>query len=89
MEEKLNLPHKIIIDERKKLNISGVLAVKSFDDETVVLSTVLGALTIKGENLHIISFNTQTGDLLADGKVYAAVYTSSQQGGGFLSRIFK
>ena len=88
MDEKLNLAHKIIIDERKNLNISGVLQVKAFDDETLVLDTVLGGLTIKGEGLHIISFNTEMGDLLAEGKIHAVVYTTLNNKGGFMKRIF-
>ena len=89
MEEKLNFTHKIIIDERKNLNISGVLEVKAFDDETLILDTVLGGLTIKGEELHIISFNTETADLIAVGKTHAAVYTSLNNKGSFLKRVFR
>ncbi len=89
MDEKLNLAHKIIIDERKNLNISGVLEVKAFDDETLILDTVLGGITVKGEGLHIISFNTETGDLLAEGKIHAVVYTSLNNKGSFLKRVFR
>jgi sporulation protein YabP len=89
LEEKVNLPHKIVIDERNTLNISGVLEVKSFNDETLVLNSVLGNITIKGEALKISSFNTKTGDLLANGKIYAVAYTTSESGGGFFSKMFR
>lgn len=89
MEEKLNLPHKILIDERKDLTISGVSEVKSFDDETLVLNTVAGLLTIKGTALKIINFNTATGDLSANGKIYALAYTSSPEKSGFFAKVFR
>jgi len=90
MEDNIRLEHKIIIDERKNLIISGVKEVKSFDDETVLLDSIMGKITVKGEKLHIISFNTETGDLTAEGKIHAVVYMSDEnRGGGFMSRIFR
>lgn len=90
MEENFTTVQNVIIENRKQLNISGVKDVISFDDETVLLDTSLGKITVKGEGLHITSFNTETGDLLADGKVYAVVYMSDvKTSGGFLSRIFR
>ncbi len=90
MEETNNIFHNIIVEGRKKLNISGIKDVISFDDETILLETVLGKLTIKGEGLNIISFNNETGDLSATGKLYAAVYISdTKQSGGLISRLFR
>ena len=43
----------IYLENREKLNISGVKDVLSFDDQMVILETELGLLTIKGENLRI------------------------------------
>ncbi len=90
MDENTNILQNVIIESRKKLNLSGVKDVASFDDETILLETVLGKMTVKGEGLHIESFNTQTGDLCATGKIYAVVYMSDAKlSGGFLSRIFR
>lgn len=90
MEETANVYQNIIIESRKKLNISGVKDVISFDDETVLLETELGKLTVKGEDLHIVNFNTETGDLTATGRVHAVVYMSDgKSSGGFISKIFR
>ena len=90
MEENLNTSHNIIIENRKRLNISGVKEVASFDDETILLDTVLGKITVKGEGLHIESFNMQTGDLCAIGKIFAVVYMSDAKvSGGVFSRLFR
>lgn len=90
LEEKEFSSHNIILENRKKLNISGVKDVVSFDDETILLDTVMGRMTIKGEGLHIVSFNIESGDLTADGKIHALVYLSDNKNtGGFVSRLFR
>ncbi len=90
MEENVSTVQNVIIENRKRLNISGVKDVSSFDDETVLLDTALGKMTVKGEGLHIESFNTTTGDLTATGKVHAVVYMSdAKTSGGFLSRLLR
>ena len=89
MEEVIRSNHNIIIEDRKKLTLSGVKNVISFDDETLLLETVLGRLTVKGAGLHIVNFDTASGDLFAEGKIYAAVYTSDEKNGGFFSRVFR
>ena len=73
MEEVIRSNHNIIIEDRKKLTLSGVKDVISFDDETLLLETALGRLTVKGAGLHIVNFDTASGDLFAEGKIYAAV----------------
>lgn len=89
MEEVIRSNHNIIIEDRKKLTLSGVKDVVSFDDETLLLETALGRLTVKGAGLHIVNFDTASGDLFAEGKIYAAVYTSDEKNGGFFSRVFR
>ena len=89
MEEVIRSNHNVIIEDRKKLTLSGVKDVISFDDETLLLETVLGRLTVKGAGLHIVNFDTASGDLFAEGKIYAAVYTSDEKNGGFFSRVFR
>ncbi len=87
--ENKNIPQGIIIQDRRQANISGVIDVGSMDENTVVLETVLGELTVKGEELRIISFSGETGDLIMTGTVFAVAYTDSTRKGGFFSRIIK
>lgn len=90
MDENISTVQNVIIENRKRLNISGVKDVTSFDDETVLLDTALGRMTIKGEDIRIESFITQTGDLIATGKFHAVVYMSdAKTSGSFLSRMFR
>ncbi len=48
-EQLTSAPHGIIIENREKMSVSGVQDVVSFDDQTVVLNTSMGELTVKGE----------------------------------------
>ena len=90
MEENSRIIQNVIIESRKKLCVSGVKQVISFDDETVLLESTLGKMTVKGENIKIESFNTETGDLSASGTIHAVVYMAGRDtGGGFISRLFK
>ena len=85
----------IYLENREKLNISGVKDVLSFDDQMVILETELGLLTIKGENLRINKLSIDTLDVSIDGKINTLVYsdsTSDKRGGksnSFLSKLFK
>ena len=81
--------NNIIIENRKKITLSGIKDVVSFDEETIVLNSTQGKLVIKGIGLHINSFEAETGDLIGDGKINAVVYTVEENGGGFFSRLFK
>ncbi len=89
MDEAIRQNSNIIIENRKRVNISGVKECVSFDDETVMLETALGNLTLKGEKLHIINFDTKSGDFSLEGKIFAVAYTGNQNGGSFFGRLFK
>lgn len=89
-QNRLTVPHNIIIEDRKNVSISGVTDVESFDEETVVLMTDLGELVIKGFGLHISKIDVVSGDLALEGEIYNIGYTDTQaSGGGLLSRLFR
>lgn len=82
--------HNLVIENRKKITISAVTDVDSFDEQLIVMYTDLGQLSIKGENLHINTLSVETGDMEIEGTVYALVYTNNTQNkGGILSKLFR
>lgn len=89
MEEKNNVIHNVVIEQCKAINMTGVKEVKAFDEETVVLDTSKGTLTIKGEALLINSFSAESGDLLMQGNIWALVYSGDKTDKGFLRRLLK
>ncbi len=79
----------IILENRKKISLSGIVDVLNFDDETIILSSDLGTLVIKGEKLHIVSFDSMGGDLIAQGEVAAVVYKDDSVKENFLKKVLK
>lgn len=92
-EPKKNPRHEIMMFNRKKLEISGVLNVESFDSEQFLLETECGFLCIKGQNLHMKNLSLETGQVSIEGYVRELGYKEESQGGskskGFMGRLFK
>ena len=82
-------PHNVILEDRKRLTITGVSDVDSFDEQTVVIYTDMGELTIRGSDLKIGRLNTETGELNISGTIYALAYTDERAKSGVFSRLFK
>ena len=81
----------LVLENREKLSISGVLDVLSFDDQVVIVETELGLLTIKGENLKINKLNIDTTEVIVEGKINNLIYSEHQvkNEGGIFGKIFK
>ena len=87
-----NIIQNIVLENREKLSMSGVLDVLSFDDQIVILETELGLLTIKGENLRINKLSLDTTEVVINGEIYNLGYTennSDKKSSGLLNKIFK
>ena len=89
MEENVRCSHNVMMDDRKKLMLTGIKDVLSFDEETIVMESSMGRVTVKGAGLRVAGFDNKSGELSAEGKIFAIVYTSEERNGGFLSRIFR
>ena len=82
--------HNIIMENRRSLIITGVMDIDSFDEETVVLFTEEGELTVKGVNLHINKIDVESGDLSMEGEIETLIYADNLPGkGGLFSRLFR
>lgn len=81
--------HSVVIENREKMTVSGVIDVDSFDEQTVVLLTERGKMTIRGEGLKVLGFTVETGDLQLQGNIMALGYSTTDKKGGFFNRICK
>ncbi len=88
MNEKTNILQNVILENREKISISGIIEVKNFDEEIINLDTTLGELTIKGKDLHIAKTDVESGDIIIKGNIYGLVYNDNIKS-GFWSKIFK
>ncbi|MCI2036021.1 MAG: sporulation protein YabP [Oscillospiraceae bacterium] len=86
----MKAPHSLILENRRSLTATGVSNVDSFDDETIVATTDLGDLTVRGSKLHIDKLNIETGELTLEGEIVSMTYTENRSSGdGIFSRLFK
>ena len=82
----------LILENREKLSISGVLDVLSFDDQVIMVETELGLLTIKGENLRITKLSIDTSEVIVEGNISYLAYSNKdveKSKGSIISKIFK
>lgn len=82
----------LILENRKKLSLSGVVDVVSFNDAQIVLNTIIGSLIIKGEGLKMNKLDVQNGEVVIAGMVNSFMYTnkeSKKDKESILSKLFK
>ena len=87
-----NIVQNLILENRNRLNISGVLDVLSFDDQIIIVETELGMLTVKGDNLRINKLSIDTSEVIVEGEVISLIYSNKdldKKGESFLGKIFK
>lgn len=81
MAEEKTIPHKLILDCRKALAITGVAEVISFDENVVVLKTHMGQLTVHGSQLQLKSLTLDGGQVAVEGQICALVYEEPRKSG--------
>ncbi len=87
-----NIIQNLILENRSKLSISGVLDVFSFDDQVVIVETELGLLTVKGENLRINKLSIDTSEVIVEGDISSLTYSDKEtdkKNGSLFGKIFK
>lgn len=87
-----NIIQNIFLENREKLNISGVIDVLSFDDQIVIVETELGLLTVKGEDLRINKLSIDTSEVIVEGEIYNLGYSEkeySKKETSFIGKLFK
>lgn len=89
----INSFQNIVLENREKLNVTGIIDVFSFDDQIIIVETELGLLTIKGYDLKINKLSLDTSDFVVDGKINSLTYSDSEtnmkKNKNILSKIFK
>ena len=84
-------PHNVILEGRRRMTLSGITDVDSFDEQLVVLYCDTGQIAIRGEQLHISRIDVETGEVnLEGGRIDGVTYTDQRPNrGGLLSRLFR
>ena len=88
-EERMQLPHKLTLNERRQLAMTGVTEVVSFDENAVVLNTSLVVLTIQGHQLQLKQLSLDGGQVAVDGSISALIYEDPRPAGSWLQRLLR
>lgn len=88
MQENTNKPSSLLLDNRKKLSVTGVEDVVGFNDESVSLKTVNGDLLVNGSKLHISKLDLDTGNVELEGIINSLQYSREKNDKSFMQRLF-
>ena len=81
-------PHSLSMEGRRRLSISGVEDVESFDEQQIVMRTSEGGLVICGTELSVSRLSVETGDVSVQGHVTELCYTEpAGERRGLLARL--
>ena len=67
MEE--NKPQTVLIEEQKKITMTGVASVDSFSAQQIALTLENGRAAVSGQDLKITNFSKTNGSFSASGKI--------------------
>jgi sporulation protein YabP len=85
--------HMVMMENRQKVSITGVEDVESFDENSVLLITDVGLISLHGMDLRINKLNLEDGQLIVEGSILALEYSDQPgnrgKGEGFWGRLFK
>ena len=81
------IPHRLTLEERNRLTMTGVTEVVSFEENMVVLHTSLGTLMVQGRDLQLKTLSQEGGQVAVEGSVSALAYAEPKGSGGWLSRL--
>ena len=84
------MTHRLALEGRSQLSLSGVTEAVSFDEAAAVLETAQGTLIVRGANLHVEQLNLEAGEVRLSGQVDSLTYEeSAKTQGSFLQRLFR
>lgn len=91
-QNNISVMQNVVLENREKLNVTGINDILSFDDQVVILSTDLGMLTIKGSELKINKLNIDESEVKIEGNIASISYSQDspeRKSEGIFSKIFK
>lgn len=91
-DEKAKAPaakaHSVSMEDRCRMNVTGVEDVESFDETVIVMNTSQGDLIVRGSGLHIGKISLDVGQLSVEGVINELSYEEKQTQSGFWQRLF-
>lgn len=82
----------VILENRNRLNVTGVVDVLAFDEQLISMVTELGLLVVKGTDLHLNNYSLDSTELGIEGTINSLQYSDKGSGKNkekLLTKIFK
>ncbi len=92
MTEEKNIVQSLVMENRRRLALSGVKEVEGFTETEVRLFTEMGQLTVKGKNLRVSQVDTDTGELIMTGDMVTSLVFSDKPvryPENFITKLFR
>ena len=92
MNEAEEIKHDVLIKSKKRIEMTGISDVSSFDEAEIIVQTHNLDVSIEGENLKIERFNSENGELVLNGSITGLFYYKKRTDkkkkitGGFLNK---
>ena len=77
MSDKILMSHNVIIENRRRMSVTGVLQVVAYDEFHIVLKTDYGSLIIQGRDLVAGEISSQNNTLKLTGSIETLQYKVS------------
>jgi sporulation protein YabP len=90
--ENVKAEHGFIVRARAHVEIRGMTEVLSFDENTVMLATTSGKMTIEGRELRVNILDVREGNVTVDGHIDSVYYPDdgpSDRPTSLFGRIFR
>ncbi len=86
--------HSLTMEDRQRLQLSGITNVIAFDEEEIVLEISQGYLSISGADMHITMLNLDQGQVAIQGNINNLGYKAQgidlkSKGKNVLNRLLK
>ncbi len=82
-------PQRLLLLDRRVLELTDVEDVISFDESGAVLRTGLGILALEGEDLHVVKLDLAGGSLKIEGKINGLMYSDAGQSKKAVKRLLR
>lgn len=78
----------VVIENRERINVTGVYDVINFDEELVTVDTELGILIIKGTDLKMNRLSLESSELVIEGEINSINYSDKNNLGNTKTSLF-
>ena len=79
MTDAENTKHDVLIKSRKRMEMTGISDVSSYDESEIIVQAQNSDVSIEGQNLKIERFSSESGELILNGSITGLFYHSKRE----------